>query len=158
MSRLTKRGFIGKDYIIQDRVHKVYNMKRNLELPTHRFFQCQNEFCSEIIQGMECSPTCHGTKFNRANGKILIFNRNEVITAKCKDRKFKNAILHCTEFSFQNGDTIDLKDCVTGKYVNEASAGSTLDFRSLQNYFRNESTNLKGFSDYKDLVIHPNVK
>ena len=88
MTRLTKRGFIGKDYIIQDRVHKVYNMKRDIELPDHRFFHCYNEFCSEI-QSMDCNPTCHYAKFSRGHGKILILYRNNVITAKCNQKSNK---------------------------------------------------------------------
>ena len=156
MTRLTKRGFIGKDYIIQDRVHKVYNMKRDIELPDHRYFHCYNEFCSEI-QSMDCNPTCHYAKFSRGHGKILILYRNNVITAKCnqKSKEMQNAILHCNEYDFHNG-TIDVKDCVTGKQGNEAP--EALDFKSLQDYFRDHPVNLKGFSDYKDLVIHPNVK
>ena len=155
MTRLTKRGYIGQDYIVQDRVHKVYNLKRNIQLPEYRYFYCQNEFCSEIIS-KNCLPTCNYTNFRINHGKITIFYKNDVITAKCeKGHEMKNSILQCNEFSIRNG-TIDVKDCVYGK----KSAGKNVnrDFVSLKSSFHGLRNNLDGFSSYQDLVIHQNVK
>ena len=155
LTRLTKRGDIGKDYIVQDRVHKVYNMKTNVLVPEHRFFHCRREFCSEIIS-KECTPTCNSTKFNVNNGKIKIFFKNNIITAKCdKVPNLENGILQCNDFSIRNG-TIDVKDCVNGKKSNGAKR--KLDFMGLKDHFYGLQDNLEGFLDYEDLVIHPNVK
>ena len=72
MSRTVRRGYIGYSHIIRDKVYKVYGSNKPVRDDPSRYFQCQDEFCAEIID-MQCDRNCHGVRFKTGEGRIVIY-------------------------------------------------------------------------------------